>query len=811
MRFSFSRPPVLLLAVFLMIAASGSAGAVDTDLPGDSGRATPVRVELSDSGRQLQQLRAMKLDVDGVFDGWARVYLSPAEMKKLRHLGYRLTPLPDEGLLGLARLQEEGLALGATARDVPAQYHDYVTLTQDLQTIAADHPDLTELFSAGQSVQGRELWIMKITANPDIEEAEPELLYIAAMHGDEVVGKEMCVNLINLLTDDYGQDPRITQLVDSAEIWIMPSMNPDGTASGTRYNAAGVDLNRDFPDWFSDPVNTPDGREAETGHVMAWTESHSPVLSANFHGGALLINYPFDNNETGSSVFSPTPDPDQDTFYSVSLTYAENNLPMYNGSFPNGVTNGAEWYAIDGGMQDWNYCWYGNFEVTAEIGTKWPPASQLPTFWNDNRESMLSYFERGLEGVGGVVSDADSGTPVAATVFIDDNPFPSYTDPDVGDYHRVVLPGSYTLSVSALGYQTQIVPVVVPAGLAAQYDVTIHALQTDLEEESHRVDYVPAGDGMIDPGEEVRLGVTLQNLGLAATGISGKLVPAGWFSDVVVEQATYPDLGTGQSAECVAPCFRIGADAGVPAGYKLGFAVDWTADQGSGVSEPFFVGVGEPSCQIVDATDVPQSILDDQTITSTIQITAGGEIAEVRIPVSITHTYIGDLTVELIAPSGTEVMLHNRSGGSTNDIVGTYGDDLTPAEPLTVLDGESAVGAWKLRITDHAGGDTGTLNRWSVDVCGDDPLTATPEMRLRDVDVVAGSVLLRWWPYPGLDSYRVYRSTNPVSALAFSDVTTEDGDDTDTEFLDTAVQPITYYLVTGVGSLGEGPLGHFGQ
>jgi len=546
--------------------------------------------------------------------------------------------------------------------------------------------------------------------------------------------------------------------------------------------------------------------------MMAWTRDHNPVISANFHGGALLINYPFDNNETGSSVFSPTPDPDQDTFLSVSLSYAEKNEPMYNGSFPNGVTNGAEWYAISGGMQDWNYSWYGNFQVTAEISNnKWPAANQLPTFWNDNRESMLAYFERGLEGVGGVVRGADTGAPVAATVLIDDNPFPSYTDPDVGDYHRVVLPGSYTLSVSALGYQTQSFPVVVTAGLAAQYDVSLHALQTDLEEQSHRVDYVPAGDGRIDPGEEVRLGVTLQNLGLAATGISGKLVPAGWFGEVVAAQASYPDLSTGQSAECVPPCFRIGADADVPAGYKLGFAVDWTADEGSGVSEPFFVGVGESTCQIVDATDVPQSILDNQTTTSTIQVTAGGEIADVRIPVNITHSYIGDLTVELVAPSGTTVMLHSRSGGSTSDIVGIYGDGLTPAEPLTVLDGESAVGAWRLRITDHASGDTGTLHGWSIDVCGDDPLTATPEMRLRDLDVDAGGVVLSWWPYPGLDSYRVYRSTNPANALAFSDVTTEDGDNTDTEFLDTSVEPVTYYLVSGVGSLGEGPLGHFGQ
>jgi hypothetical protein len=234
--------------------------------------------------------------------------------------------------------------------------------------------------------------MMRITKNPDVEEDEPELAYIAAMHGDEVVGKEMCVNLINYLTDGYGTDPRVTRLVDSAEIWILPSMNPDGTEAGTRYNAHGVDLNRNFPDWFSDPVNTPEGREAETAVVMAWTEAHNPILSANFHGGTLVANYPFDNNETGSSVFSPTPYPDQDALYSISLTYAENNPPMHaSPTFPDGVTNGAEWYAIDGGMQDYNYCWHGNFQVTMEVSySDWPAGSQLPQYWEDNRESMLS-------------------------------------------------------------------------------------------------------------------------------------------------------------------------------------------------------------------------------------------------------------------------------------------------------------------------------------------------------------------------------------------------------------------------------------
>jgi subtilisin-like proprotein convertase family protein len=150
-------------------------------------------------------------------------------------------------------------------------------------------------------------------------------------------------------------------------------------------------------------------------------------------------------------------------------------------------------------------------------------------------------------------------------------------------------------------------------------------------------------------------------------------------------------------------------------------------------------------------------------------------------------------------------MLHDRSGGSTNDIVGTYGDDLTPSQSLDALVDEPSVGTWQLVITDHAGSDTGTLNAWGVEICGRPADAATPEMRLRDLDVLPGGVQLRWWVYPGMLRYKVYRSDDASSSEAFVDITAEDDDDTDMVFLDTSTAPLSYYLVTGVGPTGEGP------
>ena len=232
------------------------------------------------------------------------------------------------------------------------EYHNYNELTDFLENIANQYPEITDLYSIGQSVQGRELWMMNITDNPGVNEVEPEFKYIANMHGDEVVGRELSLYLIEWLCENYGSNPRATNLVNNVDIYIMPSMNPDGFEMGSRYNANGVDLNRDFPDQFDDPINSTYGRQPETVAVMEWSWQHNFVLSANMHGGALVANYPYDGPYSG--YYSETPD--DDVFIHLALDYSENHPTMHeSNSFTNGITNGADWYALNGGMQDWNY------------------------------------------------------------------------------------------------------------------------------------------------------------------------------------------------------------------------------------------------------------------------------------------------------------------------------------------------------------------------------------------------------------------------------------------------------------------------
>ncbi|MBI4557813.1 MAG: carboxypeptidase regulatory-like domain-containing protein [Candidatus Hydrogenedentes bacterium] len=460
-------PPLRLAAYTLLLTLC--AGQVAPSNPFEGVPIYVLEVNLPDRSA-ADQLSAAGLIIDDVRTLTAEVYATPEQRTWLdthsftyRVIGQQPTPPPRPPKAGPA-------------------YHTYATLTTELQAQAAAYPEICRFSTLGQSVQGRELWALKITDNPDVEEDEPEFKYLATMHGDEPVGTETCMFLINRLLTDYGTDPRITDLINETEIWFVPLMNPDGLEIGWRFNANTLDLNRTFPAFPDDFAGTlfdgeplgDAGRPPEVGHVMRWTADHTFVLSANFHTGALVVNYPYDDDGKPSGVNSPTPD--DALFRETSHRYAVLNTPMFNNpAFPGGITNGAVWFVVTGGMQDWNYRFVGCNEVTIELSNvKRPDPSLIPSLWADNEEAMLTYLEQVHIGIRGLVTDAQTGAPIYAKVLAAGNPHPVFTDPQVGDYQRMLLPGTYALTISAPGYTTQMVAdIPVADGPATRVDVTL--------------------------------------------------------------------------------------------------------------------------------------------------------------------------------------------------------------------------------------------------------------------------------------------------------------------------------------------------
>ncbi|MCK5597208.1 MAG: proprotein convertase P-domain-containing protein, partial [Candidatus Eisenbacteria sp.] len=130
----------------------------------------------------------------------------------------------------------------------------------------------------------------------------------------------------------------------------------------------------------------------------------------------------------------------------------------------------------------------------------------------------------------------------------------------------------------------------------------------------------------------------------------------------------------------------------------------------SAATDAFIWECSQPSLGIPD--DTPAGVYD--VIAFPDQL----EIRGIQVHVNITHTYIGDLIVEVTSPGGTIVRLHNRTGSSADNIIGTYGLDLTVDGPGSLDDfiGEFSQGDWTLSVSDHQGADIGTLNEWCVTV-----------------------------------------------------------------------------------------------
>jgi hypothetical protein len=323
-----------------------------------------------------------------------------------------------------------------------ADYPSFIEITKKLQAAAAKYPKFMKLISIGKSVKGKDLWVMKISDNVETDETEPEFKYISSMHGDEITGRELTVSLIEEIGAKYGRDSEITDLVNNTEIYIMPSMNPDGSELRQRANAKGVDLNRNFPDIISDSQSSSAGREIENQHVMKFQGERQFSLSANFHGGSVVANYPWDSKYDLHPL---------DGFVKeLSLGYAERNAPMRDSrEFDGGVTNGAKWYVVRGGMQDWSYQWHNDLQITVELSyTKWPNYSEIPSFYRDNRDSMVYYMKEVHRGAGFKIGRAG----VNGTVKIKQN---SPVAKDMGnfafkgsEFYKVMPEGDYTFTIS---------------------------------------------------------------------------------------------------------------------------------------------------------------------------------------------------------------------------------------------------------------------------------------------------------------------------------------------------------------------------
>ncbi len=420
------------------------------------------------------------VSVTSVDAGYIHVILSPLTINWfiLQKYTYQITEKPE-----LKSLSTVPLTNLLSDWDTYPTYPQYDSIMQDF---ASSYPGICQLDTIGTSINGKLILVLRISGNEGSDRDKPEVFYSSTIHGDETGGFVLMLRLADYLLSNYKLDARVTTLMDNLQIWINPLANPDGTynngdviSNPIRFNADGYDLNRNFPD----PITPNTIKQKETIEMVKFMREHKFVLSANFHSGVEVVNYPWDRWLTKLHA-------DDTWFYDISRAYADtvHNYagPVYMSFLDNGVTRGAVWYIVYGGRQDFVTSELQGREVTIELDNQHvTPGPQLQLLWHNNWHSLLGYLENAMFGIHGRVTSSETSLPVPARIFISGHDRDSsqvYSDTLTGQFVRFLAPGSWDITFSAYGFRdTTVTNIFVNKGQRYVLDVEMTPLSEGID------------------------------------------------------------------------------------------------------------------------------------------------------------------------------------------------------------------------------------------------------------------------------------------------------------------------------------------
>lgn len=407
---------------------------------------------------QMEILGAMKLDGE-IYSSGACMYLTPDELQKVKEAGLNYQ-------IAIADLNKWSASFGPAL--VPPGYYTVNEMTAIADSLATHFPDICRKVVFGFTPQFKELAALKISDNVFVDENEAEILMDGGIHGNEVGASQNVIQFARDLCLAYGNDPYISNLIDNREIWLYYCVNPYGRDNMIRENSFGVDINRDFGYMWGGEGSSPDPfSQPESRALRDCQYSNQFTSYTNFHSGIEIISYPWSYRYSIS--------PDNAHHQALAEVYSQNsgysNLTYGQGS--------QIMYLIQGSTKDFNYACLGSVAWSMEISVdKQPAGPNIQYFYNINKPAMLALVEHAGYGVEGTVTDAITGQPVRALVWVGNN-YPTYTDGDAGDYHKYMIPGTYTLRFTANGYDTLEVSNVVVNNLQSTVtNVQLHPLKS---------------------------------------------------------------------------------------------------------------------------------------------------------------------------------------------------------------------------------------------------------------------------------------------------------------------------------------------
>ena len=288
-------------------------------------------------------------------------------------------------------------------------YYTFQEIEEHIDEVCALNPDIVSTkVSIGTTLEGRNIWAIKISDNPNVDEDEPEVLYTGLHHAREPMSYMNLFYFMYWILESYPQDPLAKHIVDNREMWFVPAVNPDGLV----YNQSiapngggmqrknmketcgfgtpdGVDLNRNYSYYwgYDNEGSSNDGcnetyrgfsqfSEPETQAVRDFVEVRDFKIALNYHSYSNLLIYPF-----GYTYNNVVPEDDLEIF----IEYGQ-DMVQYNGYE---LGTGPELlYTVNGEACDWMYGDQGIYAYTPEIGSSsdgfWPATSRIVPLAEEN-------------------------------------------------------------------------------------------------------------------------------------------------------------------------------------------------------------------------------------------------------------------------------------------------------------------------------------------------------------------------------------------------------------------------------------------
>ena len=395
--------PVALGALLVGPHGVGSAAASQDEVPG------LVRVSGAENAVDRTEVARTGVSIDLVEDdGTLLVTAAPDDVDEITDLGYGVTD-----------------ASPSAGRCTPTTATPAIRRSWNMSTASSPkYPDLAHSEVYGQSHEGRDLVAVRISDDPAVDQDKPEVLFTHSQHSREPLTVEMALHIMDMLIEGYGSDERITELVDTREIWVVPNSNPDGTEydqSGDTWqgwrktrepnegsDALGTDMNRNWAhEWGCCGGSSGDpGSITYRGHApesatevealadfvrSREVDGEQQITTAiDFHTYGELVLWPF--GHTYDEVADGMNQDEYDTHEALGGLMADSN-----GYTPQ---QSSDLYITDGSINDWLWADQGIVNFTFEMypsspgdGGFYPPSDVIEEETARNEESVLQLLD----------------------------------------------------------------------------------------------------------------------------------------------------------------------------------------------------------------------------------------------------------------------------------------------------------------------------------------------------------------------------------------------------------------------------------